>query len=46
VENLAGDDWHELILRSIQPVGEGLFFDDVEKLGKLYAPRRESAVIS
>jgi putative intracellular protease/amidase len=43
VENLAGDDWHELILRSIQPVGEGLFFNDVEKLGKLYAPRTQKA---
>lgn len=43
VENLAGGDWNELILKSIQPVGEGLFFDDVPKLAKLYAPRVQSA---
>ena len=38
IENLAGKDLSELVLRSIQPVGEGLFFDDVEKLQKLYVP--------
>lgn len=38
IENLAGRDWSELVLKSIQPVGEGLFFDDAEYLSKLYAP--------
>ncbi len=39
VENLADKDWRDLILKSIQPVGEGLFFDDAEDLTKLYAPK-------
>jgi transcriptional regulator GlxA family with amidase domain len=39
VENLADKDWRDLILKSIQPVGEGLFFDDAENLTKLYAPK-------
>ncbi len=38
IENLAGKDWRDLILKSIQPVGEGLFFDDAENLSKLYTP--------
>jgi transcriptional regulator GlxA family with amidase domain len=38
IEALAGADWRELVLRSIQPVGEGLFFDDLERLQPLYAP--------
>ena len=38
IENLAGKDWSEIVVRSIQPVGEGLFFDDVERLQPLYAP--------
>jgi putative intracellular protease/amidase len=38
IENLANKDWRDLVLRSIQPVGEGLFFDDVERLQPLYAP--------
>lgn len=37
IENLAGADWRELILKSIQPVGEGLYFDDLEEIKKLYA---------
>ena len=36
IEKLADADWRDLVLRSIQPVGEGLFFDDVERLQKLY----------
>jgi transcriptional regulator GlxA family with amidase domain len=39
VENLADKDWRDLILKSIQPVGEGLFFDDAEDLTRLYAPK-------
>jgi transcriptional regulator GlxA family with amidase domain len=38
IEKLADSEWRDLVLRSIQPVGEGLFFDDVENLKKLYAP--------
>lgn len=38
VENLGQAELGKLIVRSIQPVGEGLFFDDVAELGKLYAP--------
>jgi transcriptional regulator GlxA family with amidase domain len=43
IENLAGRDWRDLVLRSIQPVGEGLFFADAEELTKLYAPVAKSA---
>ena len=43
IENLAGRDWRELILTSIQPVGEGLFFADAEYLTKLYAPIAQRA---
>jgi putative intracellular protease/amidase len=39
IENLADAEWKNLVLKSIQPVGEGLFFDDVENLTKLYAPK-------
>ena len=39
IENLAGKDWSDLILKSIQPVGEGLFFAEAENLTKLYAPK-------
>lgn len=38
VENLGQPELAKLIVRSIQPVGEGLFFDDLADLGKLYAP--------
>ena len=38
IEKLADPDWRDLVIRSIQPVGEGLFFDDLEDLQKLYAP--------
>jgi transcriptional regulator GlxA family with amidase domain len=44
IENLASKDWRELVLRSIQPVGEGLFFADVPELAKLYAPLKAKAV--
>ena len=45
VEKLADKEWSDLILRSIQPVGEGLFFDDAENLKKLYAPVTVNAAI-
>lgn len=38
IETLADASWRELVLSSIQPVGEGLFFDDLERLQPLYAP--------
>jgi len=37
IENLADKNWSDLILKSIQPVGEGLFFSDADDLAKLYA---------
>ena len=43
VENLADKDWSDLILKSIQPVGEGLFFSDAENLTKLYAPMTKAS---
>lgn len=39
IENLADKDWADLVVKAIQPVGEGLFFDDAEDLKKLYAPK-------
>ena len=38
IENLADKDWADLVVKAIQPVGEGLFFDDAEDLKQLYAP--------
>ncbi|HTH37909.1 MAG TPA: DJ-1/PfpI family protein [Pyrinomonadaceae bacterium] len=38
IEKLADAEWRDVVIRSVQPVGEGLFFDDVEKLQKLYVP--------
>lgn len=43
VERLADRDWSELIVKAIQPVGEGLFFDDAERLGAMYRPVKVSA---
>jgi putative intracellular protease/amidase len=43
IENLADAEWKRLILKSIQPVGEGLFFDDLEDMKKLYAPKSNTA---
>jgi transcriptional regulator GlxA family with amidase domain len=37
IENLADKDWANLVVKAIQPVGEGLFFADAEDLKKLYA---------
>ena len=45
IENLADKDWRDLVLKSIQPVGEGLFFDDVERLQQLYAPVTNTATV-
>lgn len=38
IEKLANTEWKDLVIKAIQPVGEGLFFDDAESLKKLYAP--------
>jgi transcriptional regulator GlxA family with amidase domain len=43
IENLADKNWRELVLKSVQPVGEGLFFDDLEEIKKLYVPRGQKA---
>lgn len=45
IENLADKDWADLVVKAIQPVGEGLFFDDAESLKKLYAPIAKTAEI-
>jgi transcriptional regulator GlxA family with amidase domain len=45
IEKLADKDWRDLVLRSIQPVGEGLFFNDVERLQRLYTPVSTKATV-
>jgi transcriptional regulator GlxA family with amidase domain len=45
IENLADKSWADLVVKAIQPVGEGLFFDDAEDLKKLYAPRTQTAEV-
>ena len=45
IENLADKDWADLVVKAIQPVGEGLFFDDAEDLKQLYAPRTATAEV-
>jgi len=45
IEKKADKYWKELVLKSIQPVGEGLRFSDAAELGKLYArPPKANAV--
>ncbi|HYE74605.1 MAG TPA: DJ-1/PfpI family protein [Blastocatellia bacterium] len=36
IEKLVNRTWRELVLKSIQPIGEGLSFADAEKLRPLY----------
>lgn len=45
IEKLVDNELSELVVKSIQPVGEGLFFDDVEKLKGLYAPVSTAASV-
>lgn len=45
VEKLADREWSDLILKSIQPVGKGLFFEDAEMLTRLYAPVSAKAAV-
>jgi len=37
IETLVNRTWRDLVLQSIQPIGEGLRFADAEKLAPLYA---------
>jgi hypothetical protein len=37
IEKKADKAWRDLVLKSIQPVGEGLKFSDATELTKLYA---------
>ena len=45
IENLADKAWADLVVKAIQPVGEGLFFADAEDLKQLYAPRAAKAEV-
>ena len=45
VEKLAGRDWSDLIIKAIQPVGEGLFFEDAERLTRMYRPVNVTAAV-
>jgi len=45
IEKLVDKERSELVLRSIQPVGEGLFFDDLERLQQLYTPVAATAKV-
>lgn len=45
IENLACKCQRDLVLKSIQPVGEGLFFEDVEEVKRLYATAGKAAAI-
>ena len=36
IENKADAEWRRLVLKSIQPVGEGMRFSDTEELARLY----------
>jgi putative intracellular protease/amidase len=45
IESLADKDWADLVVKAIQPVGEGLFFDDAENLKKLYTPPTKAKTV-
>jgi len=45
IENLVDKDWADLVVKAIQPVGEGLFFDDAQNLARLYAPKTAAAEV-
>jgi transcriptional regulator GlxA family with amidase domain len=38
IETKADAEWKRLVLKSIQPVGEGMHFSDIDELAKLYTP--------
>lgn len=45
LEKKADTAWKELVLKSIQPVGEGLRFSDATELVKLYAPTPKASAV-
>ena len=45
LERKANKEWKELVLKSIQPVGEGLRFSDAAELIKLYASPAKANVV-
>jgi transcriptional regulator GlxA family with amidase domain len=45
IEKKADKAWKELVLKSIQPVGEGLSFSDSEELRKLYASYPKASAV-
>ena len=45
IEKKADKEWKDLVLKSIQPVGEGLKFSDATELSKLYASSAKVKVI-
>jgi transcriptional regulator GlxA family with amidase domain len=45
IETLACRCQRDLVLKSIQPVGEGLFFEDVDEVKRLYAAPARAASI-
>jgi transcriptional regulator GlxA family with amidase domain len=38
IETKADAEWRRLVLKSIQPVGEGMHFSDIPELARLYTP--------
>lgn len=45
IENLVDKDWADLVIKAVQPVGEGLFFADAPNLVKLYAPPAKAKTV-
>jgi transcriptional regulator GlxA family with amidase domain len=45
IEKKADRAWKDLVLKSIQPVGEGLSFSDTEELWKLYASYPKASAV-
>ena len=43
IENKADKEWKDLVLKSIQPVGQGLRFSDAPELFKLYGPTAKAS---
>ncbi|HEY6331220.1 MAG TPA: DJ-1/PfpI family protein [Blastocatellia bacterium] len=42
IETKADAEWKRLVLKSIQPVGEGMHFSDIPELSRLYTPFQEA----
>jgi transcriptional regulator GlxA family with amidase domain len=45
IERKADKAWRDLVLKSIQPVGEGLSFSDAAELAKLYGPTPKATAV-